>query len=123
MRTTSLPATPSSSSVCAAPWPAGPPPTITYSGTCELRSPFLDERRDALRGVLALDQLRHSGALAGEPVLERPVHALVGGELDLADGAGRAGGQALRELERLPGRLVGREQAVEDAQAVRLAGR
>src|SRR4051794_12466556 len=114
---------PSSRSVLAALWPAAPPPTITYSGTCELRLALLRERAKSLARVRRLEQLRDPGALARQPLGERLVDALVRGELDLADRGRRAGRQRVRVRARALGGLVRREQAVEDAEPVCLARR
>src|SRR5689334_16041210 len=87
---------PSSRSVLAALWPAGPPPTITYSGTCELRLALLRERAQAFRGVRRLEQPRDPGPLARQALGQRQVDPFVGGELDLADRRGRARRQRVR---------------------------
>src|SRR5689334_8417507 len=118
------PSAPSSRSVRAAENPASPPPMMTnsYSDTFELRLAFFGERREALGGVLGLEQPRDPLALAGQGVGDRHLDAGVGRGLDLPDRHRGAGGQRVGVGARLLGRLRSREQAVQDAQPVRLAG-
>src|SRR3954447_16696624 len=111
---------PSSRNVLAALWPAAPPPTITYSGTCELRLALVRERAQTFARVRRLEQLGDPGALARQALGERLVDALVGGELDLADRGGRPGGQRVRGGARALGGLLGGKQPVQHAEAVRL---
>src|SRR4051794_39809545 len=118
------PSAPSSRSVRAAEKPASPPPTIrkstSRSGTFELRLALLGEGGEALGRVRGLEQAGDALALAGERAGDRHLAAGVGGELDLTDRHCGAAGELGRIVARTVRGLGRGEEAVEDAQAVRL---
>src|SRR5690349_18760361 len=91
------PSAPSSRSVRAAENPASPPPmmrkSISRSDTFELRLALFLERGEALRGVLGVEQAADAVPLARQRVRDGQLHPRVGGQLDLADGGGRTGGE------------------------------
>src|SRR3954453_1470469 len=123
--TSTEPSAPSSRSVRAAEKPASPPPTMTksYSDTLELGLSLLREGGEALGRVGGVEQPGDALALARQRVADRQLDPRVGRRLDLGDRGGRAAGQRLGVGAGLLRRLGRREQAVEDAEAVRLAGR
>src|SRR5688572_3381551 len=91
---------------------------LSVSASFEFRLALLDERFHALARVLALEQADERLALDPQALLERAAVALDRGELDLTHRVARTLRVQKRVLHRVPLKVLGRHELVDDARVL-----